>query len=86
MSTGTNDTPASLHGPVSLFFGIAAVVTTAAIGVAGFAVPLLAAPFAITFGVLGLVSGTNRKQCSAGLVGGGASVLYLAYLIIGMSI
>ncbi|MBV7245286.1 hypothetical protein [Streptomyces sp. MW-W600-10] len=68
----TPATPATLYGPVSLGFGVIALIAAFFLGL--FA--LLAGSLAITFGVLGLISGFNRPQCLAGLVLGAAGVLY----------
>ncbi len=77
MGTGTGtvespETPANLYGPVSLGLGVVALIAAFFLGL--FA--LLAGSLAITFGVLGLISGFNRTQCLAGLVLGAAGVLY----------
>ncbi|MGC5544357.1 hypothetical protein ACPYPE_27160 [Streptomyces griseus] len=69
---GTPATPATLYGPVSLGFGVVALIAAFFLGL--FA--LLAGSLAVTFGVLGLISGYNRTQCLAGLVLGAVGVLY----------
>ncbi|MFJ3327933.1 hypothetical protein ACIPMT_26155 [Streptomyces griseus] len=68
----TPATPATLYGPVSLGFGVIALIAAFFLGF--FA--LLAGSLAITFGVLGLISGYNRPQCLAGLVLGAVGVLH----------
>ncbi|MFD5198627.1 hypothetical protein ACFWM7_00350 [Streptomyces sp. NPDC058375] len=70
--TGTVESPATLYGPVSLGLGVVALVAAFFLGL--FA--LLAGSLAVTFGVLGLISGFNRTQCLAGLVLGAVGVLY----------
>ncbi|MFJ6510428.1 hypothetical protein ACIQMO_09315 [Streptomyces sp. NPDC091406] len=77
--TGTVESPATLYGPVSLGLGVVALVAAFFLGI--FAV--LAGSLAVTFGVLGLISGFNRTQCLAGLVLGAVGVLYpLSFLFV----
>ncbi|MFI6645818.1 hypothetical protein [Streptomyces sp. NPDC050504] len=76
MATGTGNTntesPATLYGPVSLFFGLLAVACLFFYGVFS----LLTGIFAATFGVLGLVSGkANRALCAIGLATGAIGAL-----------
>ncbi|NEB40757.1 hypothetical protein [Streptomyces sp. SID14515] len=75
----TPATPATLYGPVSLGLGVVALVAAFFLGI--FAI--LAGSLAVTFGVLGLISGYSRPQCLAGLVLGAAGVLYpLSFLFV----
>ncbi|GAA3162834.1 hypothetical protein GCM10017688_06570 [Streptomyces ramulosus] len=85
MSSGSTDSPASLYGPASLSLGVVAFLATVLSGYLGIAVPLLAGCLAVTFGVLGLVNGTNRGKCVIGLVGGAVGFLYPVYLMIALS-
>ncbi|MFE2163511.1 hypothetical protein ACFXB3_00260 [Streptomyces sp. NPDC059447] len=67
MTSESNDSPATLYGPVSLFFGV--------VGLVAMVFPLglfvvVAASFAITFALLGLGHGFNRVQCMLGLITG----------------
>ncbi|WP_030588164.1 hypothetical protein [Streptomyces anulatus] len=72
MGTGTDESPATLYGPVSLGLGVLALIAAFFFGI--FAI--LAGSLAITFGVLGLISRFNRSQCIAGLSMGAVGVLF----------
>ncbi|MGW6294377.1 hypothetical protein [Streptomyces sp. NPDC055058] len=80
MATGTTESPATLYGPVSLFFGAAGLVLAFFLGFFG----ILAGALAVTFGVLGLVSRAGKRtQCVLGLATGAVAVLYpLGFLLL----
>ncbi|WP_432054396.1 hypothetical protein [Streptomyces sp. bgisy022] len=81
MTSGGTESPATLYGPVSLFFGLLGLALAFFLAFFG----ILAGALAVTFGVLGLVSGAGRRALPAvGLVTGtvavlGPLVLLLAY-------
>ncbi|MFJ9667513.1 hypothetical protein ACIRPP_23345 [Streptomyces sp. NPDC101219] len=73
MATGTTESPATLYGPVSLFFGVVGLVLAFFLGFFG----ILAGALAVTFGVLGLVSKAGKRtQCALGLATGAVAVLF----------
>ncbi|MBB1245211.1 hypothetical protein GL263_16765 [Streptomyces durbertensis] len=74
------DTPATLYGPVSLGFGVIAVIAAFLLGPFG----VLAGSLAVTFGILGLVGRikVNRLPCAIGLVTGAFGVLYPVSLLL----
>ncbi|MGW3630180.1 hypothetical protein ACWD7F_08475 [Streptomyces sp. NPDC005122] len=86
MATGTGttpaDSPAALYGPVSLGFGIVALIAVALSGFVGIAIPLLAGSLAVAFGVLGLTRGSHRGRSVIGLATGSVGVLYPVVAII----
>ncbi|MEU3945292.1 hypothetical protein [Streptomyces sp. NPDC029526] len=72
MTIGDTESPATLYGPVSLFFGLLGLVLLPFLPFFG----ILAGALAVTFGVLGLVSGAGKRaQCAIGLVTGSVAVL-----------
>ncbi|MCB5170089.1 hypothetical protein LG634_35460 [Streptomyces bambusae] len=86
MTSGSADgSPASLFGPVSVFFGVVALITAALAGHTGIAFPLLAGSLAVTFGVIGLVTKLNRVKSTVGLVAGSLGVLYPVFLVAAVS-
>ncbi|MCX4674124.1 hypothetical protein OG413_02130 [Streptomyces sp. NBC_01433] len=79
MAIGTTDSPATLYGPVSLGFGVVALIAAFALGLFG----ILAGSLAITFGALGLIGKADRTQCAIGLATGAVGVLYpLSFLLV----
>ncbi|MGW4271463.1 hypothetical protein ACWEGQ_03665 [Streptomyces seoulensis] len=84
MTSGHDDSPATLYGPVSSVLGVAGLVAAVFSGAVGIPIPVLAASFAIIFALLGLRRGTNRVQCVTGLVAGcfwlARSVFLVAFL------
>lgn len=81
MVTGSDDSPATLYGPVSVVFGVVALISVVFSGFAGIGIPVLAGSLAITFALLGLGRGLNRVQCAAGLVAGALGAGYPITLI-----
>ncbi|MEE1939118.1 hypothetical protein V1L54_06790 [Streptomyces sp. TRM 70361] len=81
MTAETTDSPASLHGVVSLVLGAVALVTAVFVGYAGVAIPLLCGSLAVTFASLGLARRVNRGQCAIGLATGGLAVLCLVLFV-----
>ncbi|AWW43030.1 hypothetical protein ADL00_16240 [Streptomyces sp. AS58] len=79
MATGTTESPATLYGPLSLGFGVVALIAAFFLGFFG----ILAGSLAITFGILGLIGTVNRTQCAIGLTTGAIGVLYpLSFLLV----
>ncbi len=75
-ASASEDSPATLYGPVSLVLGTAALVAAVFAGLLGIALPLLFGSLAVTFALLGLGRGLHRVRCGAGLTTGSLSVLY----------
>ncbi|MBB1254740.1 hypothetical protein [Streptomyces alkaliterrae] len=80
-AAGSTDSPATLYGPVSLALGVVALLTAVFVGVIGPAVPLLAGSLAATFGGFGLSRAQRRTLPALGLALGGASFLYVFFLL-----
>ncbi|MCP9988321.1 hypothetical protein LUX01_18155 [Streptomyces sudanensis] len=81
MTTGSEDGPASLYGPVSLALGVLALLGAVSAGFLGIAIPLLSGSLAVTFGLLGLGRGVARGRCAVGLATGALGVLYPVLLV-----
>ncbi|MHC5904084.1 hypothetical protein ACVNF4_09305 [Streptomyces sp. S6] len=79
--TASNDSPATLYGPVSLVLGLVAAVTAALSGFIGIAIPLLTGALAVTFGLLGLTRRLNRGLSAAGAATGAVGVLYPVFVV-----
>ncbi|MCQ0022460.1 hypothetical protein M4914_05470 [Streptomyces somaliensis DSM 40738] len=80
MTTGSDGSPASLYGPVSLVLGVLALLTAVFAGFLGIAIPFLFGSLGVTFGLLGLSRRLNRGQCAIGLVAGALGVIYPIFL------
>ncbi|MBB1246606.1 hypothetical protein GL263_24095 [Streptomyces durbertensis] len=72
-----NDNPATLYGPVSLFFGLVAFAGVMAYGFFSAFFALVAGGLGAALGGLGFASGYRQIQCAVGLATGLASLLYL---------
>ncbi|MFE7131900.1 hypothetical protein ACFVIM_13650 [Streptomyces sp. NPDC057638] len=75
MVSESDDSVATLYGPASVFFGIAALMAAVFAAFIGVGVPVLAGSLALTFALLGIGSGRNRRQCIVGLITGSVGAL-----------
>ncbi|BBC34852.1 hypothetical protein SGFS_061460 [Streptomyces graminofaciens] len=80
-SAASMDSPASLYGPVSVGFGVLALVTSLFAGV----LAILFGVLAVTFAALGLGRRLNRGKCAIGLVTGAIGALYPLFAIVALS-